>query len=78
MPRPVQMELFGQKQKKIISTENIRDTITGLGHDSLGNIYFWNRKGTPVNANSVKFNGYNIIVYYSGTDTETNIINMIN
>lgn len=36
--------------KKIISTENIRDTITGLGHDSLGVIYFWNRKGTPVNA----------------------------
>ena len=36
--------------KKIISTENVRDTITGLGHDSLGVIYFWNRKGTPVNA----------------------------
>ena len=31
------------KAKKIISTENVRDTITGLGHD-------WNRKGTPVNA----------------------------
>lgn len=44
------MVLFGQKQKKIISTENVRDTITGLGHDSLGIIYFWNRKGTPVNA----------------------------
>lgn len=38
------------KAKKIISTENVRDTITGLGHDSLGIIYFWNRKGTPVNA----------------------------
>lgn len=38
------------KAKKIISTENVRDTITGLGHDSLGVIYFWNRKGTPVNA----------------------------
>ena len=36
--------------KKIISTENVRDTITGLGHDSLGVIYFWDRKGTPVNA----------------------------
>ena len=38
------------KAKKIISTENVRDTITGLGHDSFGVIYFWNRKGTPVNA----------------------------
>lgn len=38
------------KAKKIISTENVRDTITGLGHDSFGIIYFWNRKGTPVNA----------------------------
>lgn len=38
------------KAKKIISTENVIDTITGLGHDSLGIIYFWNRKGTPVNA----------------------------
>lgn len=38
------------KAKKIISTENVRDTITGLGHDSLGIINFWNRKGTPVNA----------------------------
>lgn len=38
------------KAKKIISTENVRDTITGLGHDSLGVIYFWNRKETPVNA----------------------------
>lgn len=38
------------KAKKIISTENVRYTITGLGHDSLGIIYFWNRKGTPVNA----------------------------
>ena len=38
------------KAKKIISTENVRDTITGLGHNSLGDIYFWNRKGTPVNA----------------------------
>lgn len=38
------------KANKIISTENVRDTITGLGHDSLGVIYFWNRKGTPVNA----------------------------
>lgn len=38
------------KAKKIISTENVRDTITGLGHDSLGIIYFWNRKGTSVNA----------------------------
>lgn len=38
------------KAKKIISTENVRDTITGLGHNSLGVIYFWNRKGTPVNA----------------------------
>lgn len=38
------------KAKKIISTENVRDTITGLGHDSLGIICFWNRKGTPVNA----------------------------
>jgi hypothetical protein len=38
------------KAKKIISTENVRDTITGLGHDSLGVINFWNRKGTPVNA----------------------------
>lgn len=38
------------RAEKIISTENVRDTITGLGHDSLGVIYFWNRKGTPVNA----------------------------
>lgn len=38
------------RAKKIISTENVRDTITGLGHDSSGVIYFWNRKGTPVNA----------------------------
>lgn len=38
------------RAKKIISTENVRDTITGLGHDSTGVIYFWNRKGTPVNA----------------------------
>lgn len=46
------------KAKKIISTENVRDTITGLGHDSLGVIYFWNRKGTPVNADC-SFDLYN-------------------
>lgn len=33
------------KEEKIISTQNTRDTVTGIGNDTNGNIIFWNRVG---------------------------------
>lgn len=33
------------KEEKIISTQNTRDTVTGIGNDANENIIFWNRVG---------------------------------
>lgn len=33
-------------ENKIIANENVRDTITGIGNDTNGNVIFWNRVGS--------------------------------
>lgn len=39
--------IIWKPEKKVVATENVRDTVTGIGNDEDGNVIFWNRVGSP-------------------------------
>lgn len=47
-------------EKKIISSDDVRDNITGKGYDNDGNLLFWIRRGFP-GASTTKFELYKTI-----------------
>ena len=63
-----------KKRKAIAST--VFESATSWGEPS--NIASGSVGQGAGNANSVKFNNNIIVVYYSGTDTETSVIDVIN